>query len=60
MMESLFNWRRAVFVSGFVLALTATPVTIFATQKTAAQRAGAEKKPAAAAATTTVAGKAGE
>jgi hypothetical protein len=55
MMESLFNRRRALFVSGFVLALTATPATIFATQKAGA---ASEKRPSAAA--TTVATKAGE
>jgi hypothetical protein len=47
MLESLFNWRRALPAVGFALAAAFTPVSIFA-----AQQAGAEQKPADAAAQT--------
>jgi hypothetical protein len=41
MLESFFNWRRALYVAGFALAVAFTPTSIFA-----AQQAGAERKPA--------------
>jgi hypothetical protein len=41
MLESLFNWRRAVSAAGFALALALTPASIFATQQ-----AGAGQSPA--------------
>jgi hypothetical protein len=53
MLESFFNWRRAVFASGFALVMLASPATLFANQKagTAGQKGGTEQKqPQAAAA----------
>ena len=44
MLESLFNWRRALSTASFALAVAFTPASIFA-----AQQAGAEQKPADAA-----------
>lgn len=44
MLESLFNWRRAVPAAGFVLATAFAPASIFAVQQ-----AATEQKPAAAA-----------
>ena len=44
MLESLFNWRRALSAAGLALAAAFTPVSIFATQQ-----AGAEQKPTDAA-----------
>jgi hypothetical protein len=41
MLESFFNWRRALYVAGFALAVAFTPASIFATQQ-----AGAAQKPA--------------
>jgi hypothetical protein len=43
MLESVFNWRRAVSASGFALMLLASPAAIFANQKagTAEQKGGA-------------------
>jgi hypothetical protein len=41
MIESLFNWRRALPAAGFALAVALAPATIFATQQ-----AGAAPKPA--------------
>jgi len=43
MLESLFNWRRAIPAAGFALALALTPASIFATQQ-----AGAGQNTAAA------------
>ena len=44
MLESLFNWRRALSTAGFTLAIAFAPTSIFA-----AQQAGAVQKPADAA-----------
>ena len=44
MLESLFNWRKALRAAGFALALAASPASVFATQN-----AGPEKKPVGAA-----------
>ncbi|MDT5158071.1 MAG: hypothetical protein QOC99_2899 [Acidobacteriota bacterium] len=56
MLESFFNWRRAVFASGFALVVLASPATLFANQKAdtaAGQKSGVEQKqPQTTAATT--------
>jgi hypothetical protein len=44
MLESNFNWRRALSTAGFVLAVACTPASVFA-----AQQAGSAPKPADAA-----------
>src|SRR5215203_5290015 len=44
MLESYFNWRRALPAAGFVLAAAFVPASIFA-----ARQAATEQKPAAAA-----------
>ena len=48
MLESFFNWRRALYAAGFGLAAALAPASIFA-----ARQAGAGQKPAAAAQATT-------